>query len=111
MAKKAAGKNTGALPGWPLGLVRWHRIVAELDVADIAAAARATLAQRQAAAAPPPEPLLIDPQVWFDQALKDHPRQQHERKSAYARRLQKLMLEAPVARQWKWTTIRRRLYD
>jgi hypothetical protein len=60
---------------------------------------------------PPAERKLIAPADWYRNAIKTHPKQPNERFSDYAARLVGLMEAAPVTRQWKYTTMYRRLYD
>jgi hypothetical protein len=60
--------------------------------------------------APQPPAKLIETEVWFKRALKDHSPIPGQSKSAYARDLKDLMEAAPVTKQWQLTSIRRRLY-
>jgi hypothetical protein len=55
-------------------------------------------------------PAELGPADWFRGAIKAHPRRPNERVSDYATRLLGLMKTAPVTRQWKYTTMYRRLY-
>ena len=66
----------------------------------------------EAPARTPPAEKLMKPIVWLNKARnKEHPQQRGEDIAAYAHRLHGLIQTAPVTRQWKETTLRRRLYD
>ena len=119
MARKAIGKTNIAAPGETLAdfvsrrMPHWRRLFAELDTADVAAAARVPLAAAalQAPAMPVPELLPIDPQVRFDQLLKAYPRRPDEKPTPYAHRLYPLLQAVPLTKQWTLSTLKRRLRE
>jgi predicted DNA-binding transcriptional regulator AlpA len=59
----------------------------------------------------PAEQKLTKPKAWLAQVRNQHPQQQNESHTDYARRLHGLMKAAPVSRVWNEKTLYRRLYD